>query len=348
MTVSFTYRVPSCGWTPSFDLRIGTDKEETTATLEYASHIRQTTGEDWKDVQVALSSAKLSAPDRPATLPTQTVGLKVKGARAALLESDMLDSSSRCEKNSMRLMCAAPPPGAQHRESDVLGCSTVTVERRLDVPSSSDSKKITVARIALSQPSVVVVGSPGVGSGLFAHISGLSAAAFPTPSGPCSIFIDSAFVCKTKLPQVISGGTVSAFAGSVDNVHMITKGEISSVLKSTGFVNKSSGVQKATAFTLINTRPTSVKVVTLHALPKSVDDRVKVSLLNPPVETTINEQSDAEAIAIVQGMENKVVHNKVTHTVLWCRVLAPGERVEQLFAYTFEYPLTEELALHNL
>ena len=348
VTVYFTYRVPSCGWSPSFDLRIGTDGEETTATLEYASHIKQTTGEDWKDVQLALSSAKLMATDRPSTVPTQTVGLKAKGARGALMESDGGYLSGRCKTNSMGLMCAAPPPGARHHECAMLGCSTIAVERRLDIPSSSDSKKITVARIALNQPNVIVVGSPSVGSGLFAHMSGLSTAGFPTPSGPCSIFIDSAFVCKTNIPQFISGGMVSAFAGSVDNVQMITQGEISSVLKSTGFVNKSSGVQKTTTFTLINTRPTSVKIVTMHTLPKSVDDRVKVTLLNPIVETTLNEQSDAEAIAKVQGMENKVIHNRVTHNVLWCRVLAPGERVEQQFAYTFEYPLTEELALCNL
>lgn len=59
--MDLTYQVYDASWTPSYDVRITTDPVATTKAqmkLYYFGNIRQNTGEEWKDVQLVLSTAQ--------------------------------------------------------------------------------------------------------------------------------------------------------------------------------------------------------------------------------------------------------------------------------------------------
>ena len=53
---SLSYVVPGVSWTPSYDVRIDSQKDE--AMLTYQALVTQTTGEDWNNVQLFLSTAE--------------------------------------------------------------------------------------------------------------------------------------------------------------------------------------------------------------------------------------------------------------------------------------------------
>ncbi len=54
-TVSLSYLVSGCGWSPSYTYRADKDRKE--VRVEYNGLIQQMSGEDWKDVELTLSTA---------------------------------------------------------------------------------------------------------------------------------------------------------------------------------------------------------------------------------------------------------------------------------------------------
>jgi uncharacterized protein (TIGR02231 family) len=66
-----SYLVRDASWTPSYDVRVFAD--ESLLKLHYFGFIRQSTGEDWVDTQVALSTATPSIGGNVPELLTQKV-----------------------------------------------------------------------------------------------------------------------------------------------------------------------------------------------------------------------------------------------------------------------------------
>jgi len=56
LDLTLDYTVPAAGWTPAYDARLRTETGE--VELAYNGIVRQTTGEDWKDVALTLSTAR--------------------------------------------------------------------------------------------------------------------------------------------------------------------------------------------------------------------------------------------------------------------------------------------------
>ncbi|KAG8777766.1 hypothetical protein FRC15_011125 [Serendipita sp. 397] len=65
--ICLTYMVSNASWTPLYDLRAIVGPTKTTITLHYRATIVQSTGEDWKEVELTLSTA---SPQLGSTIPT--------------------------------------------------------------------------------------------------------------------------------------------------------------------------------------------------------------------------------------------------------------------------------------
>ena len=62
LTLELSYTVPQVGWYPLYDARVDFAKGK--AELSSFAVVRQTTGEDWSDVQLTLSTARPSVGGR--------------------------------------------------------------------------------------------------------------------------------------------------------------------------------------------------------------------------------------------------------------------------------------------
>jgi len=76
--VSLSYMVSGCGWSPSYTYRADKDRKE--VRVEYNGLIQQISGEDWKDVELTLSTASpaLSAA-APGLAPFEVALVKPQG-----------------------------------------------------------------------------------------------------------------------------------------------------------------------------------------------------------------------------------------------------------------------------
>lgn len=71
-TLYLSYVIGGASWTPLYEVRASSGNK--TMELTYSGMVRQTTGEDWKDVSVSLSTAQPTAGGMPPVLPPWQVG----------------------------------------------------------------------------------------------------------------------------------------------------------------------------------------------------------------------------------------------------------------------------------
>lgn len=91
--MELTYQVDRAWWGPSYDLRVTSDPKSPTtkhAKLHYFANIQQTSGEDWNDAEIELSTAE---PRRAGSVP-QRETLNAKLRRRRLLGLDRCGSEA--------------------------------------------------------------------------------------------------------------------------------------------------------------------------------------------------------------------------------------------------------------
>lgn len=91
-TVELNYLVSECGWSPAYNIRSNGSQDQ--VVIEYNALIQQLSGEDWKDVQLTLSTASPSVSASGPSLSAFHVTLGV-GAEAAQVAAGSLDEASR-------------------------------------------------------------------------------------------------------------------------------------------------------------------------------------------------------------------------------------------------------------
>jgi uncharacterized protein (TIGR02231 family) len=73
LILQVSYMVLGASFNSSYDVRVSTKSDTPTCQLHYYGVITNTTGEDWKDVNMSLSTAKPSLGGHPPDLPTSYV-----------------------------------------------------------------------------------------------------------------------------------------------------------------------------------------------------------------------------------------------------------------------------------
>ncbi len=73
LVLQVSYIVHGASFNSSYDVRVSTKSGTPTCQLHYYGVITNTTGEDWKDVNMSLSTAKPSLGGHPPDLPTAYV-----------------------------------------------------------------------------------------------------------------------------------------------------------------------------------------------------------------------------------------------------------------------------------
>ncbi|KAG8806336.1 hypothetical protein FRC17_005068, partial [Serendipita sp. 399] len=107
-----TYMVPNALWQPLYDIRATIDAEGTFITLQYRAKVVQSTGEDWNEVELTLSSA---SPQHGSAIPSLEP-----------LSLDIIEHARRYQPESQRRTIYARPAfkkgaGAGHGPRKAVG-----------------------------------------------------------------------------------------------------------------------------------------------------------------------------------------------------------------------------------
>ncbi|GFS09472.1 protein F37C4.5 [Elysia marginata] len=312
LSLSISYIVYKASWNPSYDLRMFTD--EGILKIYYFGIIKQTSGEDWTNVNVSLSTAEPvlggSIPILPQTQLSVSVPYRPKSyhkrikARAASL-SFKSASMNHCQAQDF----SAGESLYDRHETDSL---------------EFDELKVTVAIIETS-PTLSYLTIPSKVLHAFLEAKVTNPSPYILMPGPTNIFLDNTSVGKAQLKAVAPQEEFECSLGVDQGVRVDYK-PASEVASSSGLLSKVKIMQYKQMIEVKNTHVYDIKVKVRENLPKSQDEKIKVKLLEPLIDTKKPEKTAKD---VVLTEENHVE---------WDLKIPAMKKAEAVLMYTVEHP----------
>ncbi len=325
--LSISYLVGGAYWQPVYDARAAFDRSE----VELVSHgiVRQSTGEDWQDVEMTLSTAK------PA------IGGRMPYVEPWFLRPYIPRPAMVAESMPMKGMMQRQAFNKEALDKDEMAVGGVELEEKAKY-AVVEQKGIAVA---YKLPRKATVKCDGSDNKLAVSSQILKAdfeySSFPRAiltaylgsrvtnadnlqllAGRVNIFLDGDFVGISSIDNIGPAEQFDLYLGADENVKvkrdLVEKkvdetliGGIPSPTKKTTFKYK---------LTVENYKSKNIMVKLFEAMPVSEDDRIKVKIDKVSVEPVKKDWKDRKGVW------------------LWELSLAPKAKQEIFYTYTVEHP----------
>jgi uncharacterized protein (TIGR02231 family) len=322
LALEASYLISQAGWTPTYDIRVSS--ADTIVELTYAAFVQQNSGEDWKDVQLTLSTAQPALGGAPPDLQPWFVRAAepVKGVPLGAVMmteegSARKDAAKKIRGGQLNMAASVPEPVA-YRTAEVkesLTSASFPIAGESTVPADNADHRVTVMIAPLSG-SFSHTAVPKLQAEAFFEATLRNSTDFPILPGPMNVYVDNGFVSTSKLPAVMPGEKFDAFLGADNGVHIERK-LLNRVTDVSGLFSKTRKTKYDILIIAENRRKLAQTLSIRENVPISQDDRIKVEIVLPRPD---------EAAPDAGGI------------VTWHIRLAPGERKEIRVQYSIEAP----------
>ncbi|XP_050390373.2 protein F37C4.5 isoform X7 [Patella vulgata] len=333
-----SYVVNDASWIPSYDIRMFT--AEGVMKIMYYGQIQQSTGEDWNDAKLFLSTA---SPSIGGAVPElESVFLTIK-ERVRYQSKRNRRSMSKREKNpnygpthdKVSELCMFIPdviPEMAVRTTKVADTTTSTsyeIARLATIPSDNVQHKVSVGIIDLT-PRMEYISIPKKVPRAFLTAKLTNTSQFTLLPGPTSIFLDNSFVAKAELKSVSPQEEFECSLGVDPSVRVIYK-PMKKFQETTGFISKQRSVMHEQSIEIKNTHDYKIKILVKDNLPQSGVDKVKVNLVEPVIDLKHPEKN-----------KDIRINTKQNH-IEWDLEVGKQETRTITLKYTVELPASEEI-----
>ena len=309
--VAVTRLVPGAGWAPVYDLHL--DTEAGTLRAERRAAVRQSTGADWRDVRLTLSTADPEGRLVPAE-PFPDVARIVdpdRDPRPAMTEMAVA-------ADSLRGMAMEAPEAVAARRGLAL---SYVLPGPATVPAGEGGAVLSLGE-AEAAPAIALRAAPEFEETAFLVATARNPGETMAP-GEARYWRDGALVGRGWLPGWAEGAEAELAFGPVETVrldHVV----LDSLQGEGGLVRRSSERTVRVRFGVENTGSAPREVTALYALPVSEQEalRIDVAADPPPDRRNVDDRRGVAA---------------------WDMVLAPGERREVALTIAFDWPEDREL-----
>lgn len=335
LDLALSYTVPGAAWVPSYDARV--NSADRTVQLDYFGIVRQSTGEDWKDVAVTLSTARPSLGGAAPVLNVWSLDVydpialreqKAKYeavARRADLERRAAAMPAPAAVNMQTLTTNVSDAGGEVKEVDAFfvsaaieGAATSAsfkIAIASSIPSDNSPQKVPITSASLKAvPEYLTV--PKRQAAAFLTSKVVNSSEFPLLAGAMNVFLDGTFVATSALRTVMSGEKFDLALGVDDGIAIKHK-RVQKFTEETGLTNSGKRVTYEYLITVQNNKKTQERVVVADQVPISRNEKVVVKLLSP---------------------DAKDVKPSDEGTLKWTLDLKPGEKRELNVKFTVDYP----------
>ncbi|KAG9079564.1 hypothetical protein FS749_008416 [Ceratobasidium sp. UAMH 11750] len=299
--LALTYVVSNASWTPLYDVRASIAKSPdatSTIALHYRASITQTTGENWSDVALTLSTASPQLGSNVPNLTSWHIGFPAPPPpppvpRPVIASRGMIDMDIGGDEMRSRSITArgGALPRMALRSAKVVDTgvlsATFGISGRSNIPSDEGSHKVVIAVLDLTAE-LEWVCVPREKESVFLRCKVVNASEFTLLPGEASVFMDDNFVSKSRIEHVTpndsfktSLGTDSALRVTYPPVHTLNR-TINQSSFFSGKDSKQSVVTHSQRINVRNSRPSTVSALRiLDHVPVSTDARIKVNVLSP-------------------------------------------------------------------
>lgn len=220
LEVALSYTVPGASWSPSYDARVLST--ERAVALGYFGIVRQSTGEDWKDVALTLSTARPGLGGAAPVLTVWNVDVfnPILYRQANMRDERRQDKLITLRENApatagavnMQTMTSDVAMPEEEKDAEMASATieagatsaSFKIASSASVPSDNSPQKvpITAAKFA-ANPEYLTVPKRLATAYLTAKVYNNSE--FPLLAGAMNVFLDGTFVATSAVRTVMSG-----------------------------------------------------------------------------------------------------------------------------------------------
>ncbi|TKR88162.1 hypothetical protein L596_012448 [Steinernema carpocapsae] len=360
-----SYEVSRAQWRPRYDLRLVSAVnvgQKTVLKVDYFAEIQQKTGEDWKNAKVFLSTAQPGFRGEVPELKTLNASLvqqiispvggglfgapAAKPARGSVgfggapATSGLFGSTSAPSQTEF----APPPPPPEPVEKAEMSvnqqilAAEFEVAHKKTIPSDDSYHKMLITTLEFD-PSLLYECVPKLSVSAYLTATVTNDSAFPLLKGEASVYLNNCFVSKTVLDLVSPGDKFTCSLG-IDSAVKITYVPGSRVKGEGGVFHKHNMLTNTQKIAICNSKPAEeITIIVREQYPKSNNDKIKVTLLEPTIQNTEPQENNDE---VIPGITIDADHN-----LKWVLTLLEGEKKEMSVKWLVEYPGNEQLTLQE-
>jgi len=324
-----TYAVRGARWTPAYDARLDTAGRDGKPSLELIrrAEIVQTTGEDWADVALAVSTVRTalggSAPDLRPLIVRYPVPAAPPRPVAGMMR-DQLAANIAPQEGEARSLDKARPKQAEEQQAalDASGFQVVfRIPGRIAVPAGQGSKSFRIASAAIA-PELMVHAVPALAETAFLQASFKHAEDAPLLPGRVSIYRDGVFVGRSPMALAAKDEVVRLGFGADEKVK-VARTVVRKIEGTAGLIGSSKTDEREFKTVIRNGHEFAIRVAIEDQLPVSETEDIQVEMLPVTTPPTARDLRDRRGV-----ME-------------WAFEAKPGETREVKLGWRVRWPKDE-------
>ncbi len=268
VTIQTEYTVHRAFWRPVYELRANpADKE---ITLIYRAQLQQSSGEDWLDARIHLSTSQPTAGSRPPELHPLPLGPDVPRIASNMKARAMASYDLAAE--------AAPAPPATEFSATTTGFNAA-----LPLPVTLISGAPAISEILHEQTMPATFWSeatPLLSLDAFLMGSGTNLMDWPLLEGEARFHVDGRLAAIGQVPTTLPGETFTFGFGRNANIHTERHERVRRASQ-TGLIDRSQRHERRYETVVTNHMPTAHRIVLKDRVPVSQHNRLQVRITQP-------------------------------------------------------------------
>lgn len=307
--VRAVYQVTNAGWKPSY--RAYLDSTTSKVELERTATVQQRTGEDWRGVELRLSTGQPRGANVVDPNPWQITLQPPVVARGSAVMQEMAAASPRPLGDRAKRDEAEPIVAAFHTQYT----TEFQVPGRVDVAADGRQVGVSLTKEAVAAKQVIRIVPRGDTSAMVTAEGELPEGVWIP--GDMQLFRDGSYIGSTYWQPQAREKLVLPF-GRDDRVQVAVK-RVKNRSGSSGIVSQRNERQVSDLYTVTSRHKVPVDLLLLEASPVAVNDQVKVEAVFEPKPKTVNWEDRRGVVA-------------------WEQPLLPGTTLKFVTDYTITYP----------
>ncbi len=319
---SLTYVVQRAGWQPLYDIRLTETAVGHQLELHYLAQVTQQSGQDWRNVALAFSTARPALNQRLPELhpwyidrrqpapPPQPPGVPLDAVRTAR------------QAAPLRAVAAGEAPAEIVAAEVVQSGLAVTFHPpgRTDIPSDGAPHKSLIDRLDWT-PHIDYVAIPRHTDAVYRRAQARHTGPAPLLAGPAALFVGDTFIGRNQLPYTPQEGEVELLLGVEERLAVrreLTRRDVDKrLLRDRRVVTYGYKIE------LHNLLAHTTRVTLKDQLPVSRHEEIRVTL-----DRVTPEPAERTSLNILE----------------WQLTLTPQQKLIVTYDYTVEHPRTLEVA----
>ena len=313
-TIDLLYRVGNARWEPAY--RIRTDVVGSRSDIEYDALVTQSTGEDWTEVALELSTADPSAPTAPPSIDPVYLDVFVPIPARGLVDAEKSTKLGvdRLAFEAGRPMAPGGFGGGGGGTGGFLGDADFAavafdsglavayrLPRTVSVPSDAEqTQRLRIDSID-GKPKLVFVSRPITGAQTSLRATLENTTDLVLLPGDASIFVAGDYVGETSIPAVAGRGRFEVFLGPEPRLEIVKQPTIRNTT-TTGLFGGGRQTSLSNRIDLENRLPRAVVVELWDRRPVSRNEKITVTVadLSRPLDANPDYLEDDAPLGLLR------------------------------------------------